>query len=130
MSDYKFEDRDVVKNTMYFYRLKQVDKNGSYVYTEIRNAKIDDDSNVFVITPNPYKNETNFVIFLKDNADVSMEVINVIGEVVSTQINDRLEKGMHQYTFSAKKLGLPAGIYNVKLNINGVITSRNMIELE
>jgi len=50
--------------------------------------------------------------------------------VVSTQINEKLEKGMHQYTFSAKKLGLPAGIYNVKLNINGVITSKNMIELE
>ena len=45
-------------------------------------------------------------------------------------INEKLEKGMHQYTFSAKKLGLPAGIYNVKLNINGVITSKNMIELE
>lgn len=130
VSDYKFEDKDVVKNTIYFYRLKQVDKNGSYVYTEIRNAKIDDDSNIFVITPNPYKNETNFVIFLNSNADVSIEVINVIGEVVSTQINEKLEKGMHQYTFSAKKLGLPAGIYNVKLNINGVITSKNMIELE
>ncbi len=62
--------------------------------------------------------------------DVSIEVNNVIGEVVSIQINEKLEKGMHKYTFSAKKLGLPAGIYNVKLNINGVITSKNMIELE
>jgi len=65
--------------------------------------------------PNPYKGNTTVYFALKSSQHVSLEVFNMLGQRV--QILDQGPKnfGIYNYTFSAKNLGHPAGIYFVKL---------------
>ncbi|MEM9847468.1 MAG: T9SS type A sorting domain-containing protein, partial [Bacteroidota bacterium] len=40
-TDYKHEDHEAIPNILYYYRIKQVDFDGSFAYSEIRTAELD-----------------------------------------------------------------------------------------
>ena len=93
---------------MNFYRLQQVDKNGSYVYSPVRSVSLKPGSELLVF-PNP----ANESVTLSYNgiADHEVTVYNEVGEVVvlnpTVLSNDSI-------TFSTAKLA--NGIYFIRVN--------------
>lgn len=53
-SEYTYVDKDVIAKIKYNYRLKQLDKDGQFKYSDIKTAVLDEPVNAFVtISPNP-----------------------------------------------------------------------------
>lgn len=84
-------------------------------------------SSVYVF-PNPYQNKVNITYILDQTAYVSVEVYNAIGQVVQTIIQNQQTPAQYTYQFSAKENGLSAGIYFVKVTINGKSVIKKVIE--
>ena len=63
--------------------------------------------------PNPFNNTTT-IKFRLDNADnVTLKVYNAFGQVITTVVNEKLEKGMHSYQWNGDAFA--SGIYYIKL---------------
>ena len=83
VKDYSFLHQNLVKG-VHYYRIKQVDKDGQFSYSEIRKIEISTlGSTGFKIIPNPIRQglltiEYNAVITGK----ASLQIINAVGQVV------------------------------------------------
>ena len=97
---------------MNFYRLQQVDKNGSYVYSPVRSVSLKPGSELLVF-PNP----ANESVTLSYNgiAEQKFTVYNEIGSVV--ELNPTILSD-DNITFSTAQLA--NGIYFIKLNSNQI----------
>lgn len=84
---YEFTDVNPVLSAMNYYRLKQVDADGKYVYSSIiRIAAGNKNSFKALITPNPVTNMMNVVIEGADeNEKLKFEMINADGSVVHSE---------------------------------------------
>lgn len=81
---------------------------------------------VFGISPNPSNNESKIQLKLKKSANVSYEILNAFGEVVSAK-----QVGV-QHPDEMKTYGLPkldSGLYFVKVSADGLFLSRKMLVL-
>ncbi len=77
------------------------------------------------INPNPVKDYAKVNISLKANANVTLNVTNLVGQQVMNVNEGNLNTGSHQFTLDASKLN--AGIYFVTLNVNGQKYTEKMI---
>ncbi|MBK9729805.1 MAG: T9SS type A sorting domain-containing protein [Chitinophagaceae bacterium] len=76
------------------------------------------------VFPNPFQQSTTVCIFLEKNADVTLEVFNLLGQKVKTILqNQNQTEGKHQYLFS----GNSEGIYLVKLTVNEISSAQKII---
>ena len=79
--------------------------------------------------PNPFNPTTQIPFELQQVSDVSIQIFNVLGQVVSEINRDNLSSGRHSVTFNA--VGLSSGIYFYRLSVNGnFITQRSMTLLK
>ncbi|MES2284167.1 MAG: T9SS type A sorting domain-containing protein [Bacteroidota bacterium] len=78
--------------------------------------------------PNPYSSNTIIKINLSERCDVLLEVYNLLGEKIKTLDNSQKISGTYNYTFNAKSLNFPAGIYIVKLNAGDKTSVLKIIE--
>ncbi len=72
----------------------------------------DANKEVFVVSqnyPNPFSNNSDVLIWLNSGSDVSIEISNVSGQVISTQSYKELGAGNHNLSINGE--GLSAGIY-------------------
>lgn len=88
-----------------FYRIKQIDYDGSYAYTSIKNVNYALSDRDIVLFPNPTKELLN-ISGLKMNEKIN--IINAYGQVVYTS---EITANSHSIHTS----GLSAGVYNVMI---------------
>ena len=81
------------------------------------------------IYPNPYTGQTLISYSLTEEADVTLEVHNLLGAKIKTLVNEHQPPGNYKYNFSAKSSGNAQGIYVVKLKLNNSFYIRKMIEI-
>lgn len=88
----------------------------------VKFVNVDDEANIvpdkFVVYqnyPNPFNPSTKIKFGLPEDAQVTIEIFNVVGEKVATLVNgDYLKKGHHEITFDAS--GLQSGVYFYKIS--------------
>ncbi|MCP5062358.1 MAG: T9SS type A sorting domain-containing protein [Ignavibacteriae bacterium] len=124
---YSFVDNTVHNAGKYFYRLKQVDIDGSYEYSSMvevdLTAQLDYKLNQNF--PNPFNPTTSIQFSLPEASQVKLVVFNVIGEQVAELVNKNMEAGNHNVEFNASELN--SGIYVYKIEANGFVQIRKMI---
>ena len=108
-----------VKNSpagLQYYRLKQLDYDGSYEYSPI--VEIDGPLPVeFVLNqnyPNPFNPSTSISFSLPVDSDVQLSLYNMLGQKVLDITNSQFQAGTHQVDFIAK--GLSSGTYIYLIN--------------
>ena len=104
---YDFTDNFIEKNINY-YRLKQVDKDGSFEYSNIivlKNIK----SHKVQVGPNPTKGLLNVSLESVENEALKLQVINISGQVIKTLTMNVLQ-GKNQFSINLEDL--PKGAYN------------------
>ncbi len=111
--NYFFSD-DNVSNGKYFYRLKQIDFDGSFSFSN----EIEIDVNVpagFSLEqnyPNPFNPSTIISYQLSASCNVSLKIFDVLGNEVTTLIdNEFKEAGYYNYQLSTVNFPLSSGIY-------------------
>jgi hypothetical protein len=75
--------------------------------------------------PNPFNPSTNIGFELGQSGFVSLTVYNLLGQEVSTIVNQRLAAGNYEYSFNAENLS--TGIYLYRLNTQQGSLTRKML---
>ena len=123
---YNFNDSDVQEG-IYAYRLKQVNLDGSFKYSNeieieiIAPSKFTLEQNY----PNPFNPSTKIRFSIPSNIFVTLKVYNVLGSEIATLINDVLNAGSYEVDFNAK--GLSSGVYFYSINTPNFKSTRKMI---
>ncbi len=129
IKDYSFADNNL-KSGSYSYRLKQIDNDGNFKYSN--NVSLDinliANSEMGQNYPNPFNPTTTiqFTMVKKDN--IRLVVYNAIGQQVAELANGEVEAGTHNVTFNAANLS--SGIYIYTLAGNSVNITKKMILLK
>jgi hypothetical protein len=116
---YIFNEKDL-KVGSYTYRLKQVDYDGSYEYSNEVEVDVEAPS-VFTLMqnyPNPFNPMTKIEYTLPENAEVRIDIYNTLGELVSTLVNKTMEAGYQEISLDASSL--PSGTYIYRINATPV----------
>jgi hypothetical protein len=119
VQNYSYVDKTTTPNINYAYRLKQIDFNGSYSYSEVVNLGESNPFNFELLQnyPNPFNPATTISIGLPVKSDVTLDVYNIVGERVLSLYNGELAAGNYNYTVDASNL--TSGIYIYVLNAVG-----------
>jgi len=78
--------------------------------------------------PNPFNPSTTINYFLPSGSFVSLEIYDVLGNHISTLVNEFQAAGNYAKTFSSTELS--NGIYFYRLKANGVLQTKKMLLLK
>ncbi|MFH1320359.1 MAG: carboxypeptidase regulatory-like domain-containing protein [Bacteroidota bacterium] len=81
------------------------------------------------IYPNPYKEFTTFEYTLEKENSVTIEVYNMLGELVFSEQEKGQAAGTYKTRFSAKELGEAPGVYTAKIKVGNNVYSTSLLEL-
>ncbi len=116
-------------STMLYYRLKQIDYDGSYTYSDVVVAEIAPSS--FSLSqnyPNPFNPTTSINYQLAVNSFVTLKVYDVLGNEVASLVNEQKPAGEYKVDFDASGLG--SGFYFYVLKAGNFVQSRKMLLLK
>jgi len=99
---------DTRPESVRYYRLKSIDFNGAYKYSDIIVIMRKELKNVFSISPNPAHHKCIFTFGFDTNTDMRLDVFNTSGELVTEVYKGVSGKEIHQITsdFSSLKNGV------------------------
>ena len=83
--------------------------------------------------PNPFNPLTQIAFTLPEPDLVSLTIYDVLGRSVFRLVNQRLEKGYHQYTWNGSDgegRMVPSGVYFYQLKSGSMTQSRKMVLLK
>jgi Lamin Tail Domain/Secretion system C-terminal sorting domain len=128
--NYSFQDNSISLSGGYSYRLKQIDIDGKYEYSQIVEVEIGIPTEFEVAQnfPNPFNPTTSISFSLPEKANVEVVIYNMLGEIVNTLVNIEMEAGKYRYNFNASKLSSGTYIYRVSAGNN--VEVRKMILLK
>lgn len=114
INNYSYDDCKIEERN-YYYRLKQVDLNGTVQYSGIvlLNRKTSGDGLVSILFPNPFKGKLNIVFSQVIREEVSVSVFDLSGKIV---FSTRRKPNGVLITLDKEIEGLPSGSYLVKVS--------------
>lgn len=121
IQNYTYTDKNVASGQTYSYRLKQVDYNGQYEYSNVIEIEVSNIPSQFELVqnfPNPFNPTTRINFNLAVDSRVSIKIFNSIGEEVKTLVSGNYSAGLHNETFDAS--GLNSGVYVYKIEAVGI----------
>jgi hypothetical protein len=116
--NYSYTD-NLVESGVYYYRLKQIDLDGSYKYSEIIEADLGLPLEFALEQnyPNPFNPSTSIQFSIPVDAKVNINVYNLVGEKISVVTNQAYSAGIHKIVFDAS--GLTSGVYLYRIDATG-----------
>ena len=119
VTDYEYND-NVTKPGTYYYRLKQIDFDGSFSYSNVVESEISGPE-VFNLSqnyPNPFNPSTMIKFTLPVDSRVRIELFNTLGEKVDELTDRDYSIGNLEINFDASKLS--NGVYYYTINATGI----------
>lgn len=115
---YRFEDKNVYPNIIYYYRLHQIDFDGHSSYSPTVAAQLHGKVLNASLFPNPVSEESELIYFLEEDANVSIHLINQIGQEIKLQEITHQLQGQQHVSINVKSLHVAAGIYTLRIHVN------------
>jgi plastocyanin len=112
---YSFEDQNL-SSGKYSYKLKQIDFDGSYeysneVYVDVTNPVAFELSQNY---PNPFNPSTTIKFAIPEATLVTLKVFNALGEEVALLVDGFMESGIHEVNFDAFRLNSGMYFYRIQ----------------
>jgi len=115
--EYNFTDKSHKQCGLYLYRLKQLDADGKFEYSEVVEVMIEAPISYTLNQnyPNPFNPTTTIEYALPMDSKVSLELYSIVGEKIADLVNLDHSPGFYAYQLSISNLKLTSGIYLYKL---------------
>jgi hypothetical protein len=128
--NYSYEDRDALRSgSAIQYRLKQIDRDGTFSYSAIVEVRADGEMPVAAISgfsPNPAVGSTAISFSLSNESPVSITVYDMMGrEQVSVQREETIGSGTHVRMIDLA--GVTAGTYYVMLRAGSKTSTAKLV---
>ncbi|MCB9231501.1 MAG: T9SS type A sorting domain-containing protein [Bacteroidia bacterium] len=127
--DYHLDDWNALPDIDYFYRLKMVDLDGKFDYTETVKARLEPGDEYFSINvyPNPVGSEDLIVdLRLKDAEEIQFSVFNAIGQnIYARKIS--LQGGLNQVSLPTDQLS--AGTYMLRVEGKDFVAGQKILKI-
>ena len=130
-SSYNYTDKSALSGK-YYYRLKQVDFDGSYHYFKSIEANMGLPTSFALDQnyPNPFNPSTTIRFALPTSAKVNIKLYNTLGQEVANILNSELDAGIHETILNASNLS--SGVYFYRLEARGIdgsdfVTTKRML---
>jgi hypothetical protein len=126
-NSYSYVDKSVGNAGKYYYRLKQIDNDGSFKYSSIVEADVNSPS-VFALNqnyPNLFNPSTIISYSLPIASNVKLIVYNAIGQPIRVLENGFKNSGTYNVAFNASELS--SGIYFCKIEAGQFSQIRKMM---
>jgi hypothetical protein len=122
---YRFIDANLLAGS-YTYRLKQIDFNGTFAYSDEVNAEVTSPVQFELSQnyPNPFNPSTTIKFSIPQSSNVTLKIFNTLGQEVKTLLNQKLESGVHTINFDASKMN--SGVYFYRLDAGSFSEVRKM----
>lgn len=131
---YTYEDKNLIEG-IYIYRLKQIDFDGSFEYSQEIQAEVG-----LPITfsleqnyPNPFNPATKIRYSVPTAVNVKLVVYNLLGEQITTLVNQFNEPGFYTIEWNGTNnfgLSVPSGIYFYRIEAGDYLNVKKMIMLK
>jgi hypothetical protein len=125
---YSFTDINVTSEK-HSYRLKQVDYDGTFEYSDVIEVEVDFVPAEYLLHqnyPNPFNPSTVIEFSLpEDVANVKLSIYNALGEKVAELVNTLLPAGRYSYTWNAQDV--VTGIYICELRTEEFVSVKKMV---
>lgn len=108
-----------------YYRLKQIDFDGTYSYSGSISVDVDLIAKNYFIEqnfPNPFNPSTSVRFNLPEESNVSIQVINSLGAVIATIVDTIKPSGVHTEMWNASDFA--SGIYFIRLKAESVVSQK------
>lgn len=128
---YSFTDKNL-QIGKYSYRLKQIDHDGKFEYSQAVEVTVGSVPKVFALEqnyPNPFNPSTTIGFTLQESGFTTLKIYDAIGREVTTLVNENLDAGIYyQKIFDASKLA--SGIYFARLTTLGKMQMKKLLLLK
>ncbi|MBI2429168.1 MAG: fibronectin type III domain-containing protein [Ignavibacteriales bacterium] len=124
--EYSFTDKNLSAGK-YLYRLKQIDRDGKFSYSQEVEVEVGIVPEVFMLEqnyPNPFNPATTIGFTLQHSGFTTLKIYDAIGREVATLVNEVKDPGSYQVKFDGLKLA--SGIYFSRLQSNEKVQIRKM----
>jgi hypothetical protein len=130
ISNYSFVDDELLAQKT-FYRLKQIDFNGSFEYSNVIAVEINllKKFSLEQNYPNPFNPSTKISWQLPVSSNVTLKVYDVLGREVVTLVDEYRNTGSYNVEFTIENLELSSGIYFYQLKAGEFVETKKMILL-
>ncbi|MCZ6704160.1 MAG: T9SS type A sorting domain-containing protein [Ignavibacteria bacterium] len=128
--EYSFSDSNIGISDRYYYRLKQIDNDGTFEYSDIITVEVGVPDNFYLSQnyPNPFNPQTRIDFTIPEKLVVTLRVYNILGELVTELIHEEKDAGSYSIIFDASNLS--SGIYVYRLETSDFIDLRKMTLLK
>lgn len=113
LKTYRYIDEGVSLGTFY-YRLKQVDNDGSFAYSKILSVSLGDQTRPIRVFPNPVVSQLTIELDMEETGPVDTELSDING---IQWLNQRNQKTGRNHTHALNVQTIPPGLYLVSVRI-------------
>ena len=119
--DYSLTDNEASnqQSLILYYRLKIIDKNGSFKYSNIITITLPVTKALLSIAPNPVVNDIRGIIISPITGNVTVRIFDNIGRLV-LQTNSFVRKGSNNFVQNINALA--SGAYYIDISGNGIVS--------
>jgi len=128
-NDYEYTDTEPNKVATRYYRLQQLDFDGTFTYSEIKAVSFDEAGEVISVHPVPFKEEVHVTVKSRPGASLKIRVSDISGRLIQEQNSELQAEGTHQETINMDK-NLPSGVYLMEVNMDGFMQNKKIIKQE
>ena len=126
LTSYSFVDNNPIGGSKFFYRLKQIDMDGQFKYSDIVEVELlPDQYELYQNYPNPFNGSTNIKFSLPKDAVVQIDIYNSLGELVTKLLNKEFEAGYHNVEFNTNNYA--SGLYLYRIITGTYFETKKMV---
>jgi hypothetical protein len=124
--EYSYVDKNLTGGSKYKYRLKQIDNDGRFEYSDVLDVEVlPNEYSLLQNYPNPFNPVTNFKFQIVKPGLVTLKIYDILGKEVGTIVNKELKAGYYSYKWDASKLA--TGIYFYRITAGSYTEVKKML---
>jgi tartrate-resistant acid phosphatase type 5 len=127
--NYSFTDQPA-GGSIFSYRLKQIDNDGAYKYSNTITVSIEGEDKVQLMQnyPNPFNPSTEIKYTIPKSGFVTIKVYNLLGREVATLVNEEKAAGNYSVTFNGANLS--SGVYFYTMQEGDFLQTKKLVLLK